>query len=479
MAAARLLTPYPPFHERTAIFCILRSVLAGTTAFWETRLLMSLSEPIPFQQSLSRQTQLSEPAMATATVLLLVSTGMTHAAGALLPSSTTMLLWLVCATFYTQRQSRLFCATAVVATLALGWPFGVVVFLPMAIHTLLTHPTPVRLVLVETLLWTCFVQAVVMVTDYSQYGQWTSATYNIFQYNARGGGDELYGVEPWSYYAKNLLLNWNYVGVLGLAFWPVSVLLRVLGKPLGTPLVVLVLSMYPWLCLVGPRPHKEERFLFPMYPALLLGAVVVVESTWRLVGALVQALGRPWFVRPYWILLLVPSVLLSLSRTVALHKYYAAPLQIYNAIPPDTNGTVCTCGEWHRFPSSYYLPNQSRLGFLPSSFAGQLPRPFDQEGSRAGTNFNDQNKPEADRYVAVDECDWVIELETSDDADCLVQMRESSRHAWTKVHEVPFLHAEKTSSTLHRTLYIPYLHEQSSAVHYVSYSLFQKQATNH
>lgn len=38
---------------------------------------------------------------------------------------------------------------------------------------------------------------------------------------------------------------------------------------------------------------------------------------------------------------------------------------------------LCIGGEWHRFPSSFYIPDERvRLSFLRSDFHGQLPQPF-------------------------------------------------------------------------------------------------------
>lgn len=95
---------------------------------------------------------------------------------------------------------------------------------------------------------------------------------NIALYNAFGGtGDELYGVEPPSYYVMNLILMLN----------PVSFLLAVLG-----PLLIIVVSLVPslspsdlkisyklslfvtpafiWLGIMFSRPHKVSS---PCYPS--------------------------------------------------------------------------------------------------------------------------------------------------------------------------------------------------------------------
>jgi alpha-1,2-mannosyltransferase len=94
----------------------------------------------------------------------------------------------------------------------------------------------------------------------------TSPTLNILLYNAIGGsGDELYGVEPASYYVKNLLLNmgvaWPLV-LLSPLVYIVSCSLRwSVGANASTVDAVVrgaVLHMQAlmWLAVLFSRPHK-------------------------------------------------------------------------------------------------------------------------------------------------------------------------------------------------------------------------------
>jgi alpha-1,2-mannosyltransferase len=489
---APLLTTHSIGSDKLALFVVLRSTLAGLTACCELLFLTALCQQVAFGDSLTRQTLMRPSTTYVAALVLLTSAGMTHASGALLPSSSVMMLWLLAASAYMRHAFRLYCAVAVVATLCLGWPFGVVVFVPMGVDILLRklHSSPVRLLL-EVAVWTAIVQATVMYVDYSHYGMWTSPTLNIFQYNAQSGGDELYGIEPTSYYVKNLALNFNYVAFFGLLLLPISALLRYIGAArLPTSLVVVLGGpIYLWLTIVVPRPHKEERFLFPIYPALTVAAVLVVEQIWHLCCCFCLAVTgmnttnenkrkarktMQW-LQHVWMIAFLPACLLSVSRSMALSKYYTAPLRVYAALPPVVRNdqanqmVVCTCGEWYRYPSSYYLPEGYQLGFLPSSFTGQLPKAFETGlGSRGGTNFNDENKEEKDRYVSsVNACDFIVELETSAEAECLLAMKDTE---WTKIADEPYLDAAQTSS-LHRIIYLPFLHKAK----YLSYSLYAKQ----
>jgi len=97
-------------------------------------------------------------------------------------------------------------------------------------------------------------------------------TLNILLYNvfpAAGRGDNLYGVEPISYYIKNLFLN------LGLA-WPLAILGAVVlvadhllaGSTLPVSSVkgtVIALSALLWLLVLFSRPHK----VYGLYIAVL------------------------------------------------------------------------------------------------------------------------------------------------------------------------------------------------------------------
>jgi hypothetical protein len=70
-----------------------------------------------------------------------------------------------------------------------------------------------------------------------------------------------------------------------------------------------------------------------------------------------------------------------------------------------------------------------------------------------------------DRYVEVETCDYIVELETSKEAECLSYLTDE----WTLLKQWPYLDAASTS-TLDRILYLPYLHKAT----YVQYSLFAK-----
>lgn len=456
--------------SRVPLFLLLRASLAAGMALAELFFCRAISE---HSSNDAKSSTSSFIISVTTAGLLLSSAGMSHASGALLPSSTLTFLWLVASAAFLRHQHTLFIIAAIMATLAIGWPFGVLMFVPMGLAILVREMKKPFAIASKIVLITALIQTFVMLIDYANYGRLVSPTWNILLYNTKAGGDELYGIEPWTYYVKNLFLNFNYV-ILGVAVLPILLLRR------RYTLLILLSPMYLWLLVVGPRPHKEERFLFPIYPCICLGAAVVSVS-------LVEVLSQ-WYTKSkdmgtsasfllqgvFWF----PAAIFSLSRTLALSKYYTAPLYIYAQLqkqPYVVDSVVCTCGEWYRFPSSFYLPTAvgSSLRFLKSSFQGQLPQPFTPgggSGPNVSTKFNDQNMPEPGSYLSIDDCDYLVDLWTS--TDC----RENDSE-WRPVARESFLDADRTN-TLHRILYIPFLHEKEQndlgGVEYVDYVLYHR-----
>ena len=114
--------------------------------------------------------------------------------------------------------------------------------------------------------------------------------WNIIRYNIFGGserGPELYGTEPWSFYFKNLMLNFNHVPGLALFSIPALVITYFVDRHrLGSytptanqssPFTLLALRLAPlyvWMGILTLQPHKEERFMFPAYPLLCFNAAV-------------------------------------------------------------------------------------------------------------------------------------------------------------------------------------------------------------
>ena len=120
----------------------------------------------------------------------------------------------------------------------------------------------------------------------------TSPPFNILLYNALGGrGDELYGIEPASYYLKNLLLNLGPVFPLAcllptivifrwFAFAAASIRKSSLKLSQGqrktrvsdeaSCILVLCACVFLWLLTLLSRPHKVRTVSYSLRVCWLL-----------------------------------------------------------------------------------------------------------------------------------------------------------------------------------------------------------------
>jgi len=216
-------------------------------------------------------------------------------------------------------------------------------------------------------------------------------------------------------------------------------------------MLTLMIGSHLWMAFFLYLPHKEERFMFVIYPLIcVMGSISLV-----LLGNFLQALlGATLFTRvsnppsppspkpsrsvqfegkgltfdlklaktflskaPRYLLLIVcaSSVALSCSRTVSSHINYHAPIEVYtqlsvkefqsglnDQVPLPGEINVCVGKEWYRFPSNFFMPSERfKLQYIESGFTGQLPQPYVSENGTwiIPSGFNALNKQEMSRYV--------------------------------------------------------------------------------
>ncbi|KAF2977001.1 hypothetical protein EK904_013656 [Melospiza melodia maxima] len=275
-----------------------------------------------------------------------------------------------------------------------------------------------------------------VVVDSYHYGKLVVAPLNIVLYNVfTPHGPDLYGTEPWYFYFINGFLNFNVVFVLALLVLPLTCLMECLLQKfrvqnLGRPYWLTLAPMYIWILIFFSQPHKEERFLFPIYPLICLSGAVALSALQKCYHFIFQRYRLEHYtVSSNWLALgtVLLFGLLSLSRSVALFKGYHGPLDLYpefhriatdpsiHTVPEGRPVHVCVGKEWHRFPSSFLLPDNWQLQFILSEFRGQLPKPF-AKGPLATriipADMNDQNKEEPSRYVRI--CSSFLSLTSLD-----------------------------------------------------------------
>eukprot|EP00240_Pyramimonas_obovata_P002015 CAMPEP_0118946516 /NCGR_PEP_ID=MMETSP1169-20130426/44333_1 /TAXON_ID=36882 /ORGANISM="Pyramimonas obovata, Strain CCMP722" /LENGTH=505 /DNA_ID=CAMNT_0006892505 /DNA_START=323 /DNA_END=1840 /DNA_ORIENTATION=+ len=417
-------------------------------------------------------------------LLLAVSTGMFSASTAFLPSSFTMYtMTLATAALLLGRYHLVIAACAVGALL--GWPFGALAMLPLCLYVLLVW----RLrALKLAIFWAAVVVLPQLAADRAFYGKWTLGLLNILAYNVAGGGSELYGTEGPLFYLKNCLLNFNVIFLFALALPLVAFLARChMAWPERLAVVYAPLPL--WLIAMSSAAHKEERFMYLVYPTVCLAAACTLHAVPTLLCAPIP---KKYHSTVRWAgdhlvrIVLAGVVILSVMRTSALLLYYGGAGEIFRALPPlpatgATSGVakVCMGSDWYRFPSSFLLPSpEYRLGFLESDFGGLLPADFDS--ARGGTSWapewlNKFNRADNRSYVPITSCQYLVEQSRLplQVGNIVTKPASNSGGAtrWQVLATTPFLDTEH-SPALTRILYIPRLSSMRNT--YTTYALLQQ-----
>jgi alpha-1,2-mannosyltransferase len=158
------------------------------------------------------------------------------------------------------------------------------------------------------------------------------------------------------------------------------------------------------------QPHKEERFMYVIYPLIYFNAahaVIAVIALFDTVASSIHisSLSRRNLKSVFLSALAIVYLLLSIARILAQVRAFQAPMHIFSAM--ESSSTVCLGKEWYRFPSSFLVPEASRPLFVKSAFDGLLPGKFPEEheiGWRGGTyqipeTMNDRNLEEVAHLV--------------------------------------------------------------------------------
>uniref|UniRef100_A0A182VXH3 Mannosyltransferase n=1 Tax=Anopheles minimus TaxID=112268 RepID=A0A182VXH3_9DIPT len=413
----------------------------------------------------------------------LVNAGMYISSTALLPSSFAMYITLATIAAWLNEDTRTGVAVTALSGL-IGWPFAVIVAVPFVLEQLFWRKQFVPFVK-NALFFGCLFGVPIVLIDSIYFGKFTVAALNIIHYNVfTSHGPDLYGVEPVMFYAKNLFLNHNITMMLSLAYPIVVIVAGALGvrntKNRLSPMRGLwVMSpLYLWLLVFVVQPHKEERFIFPVYPFFSLGTALLLDQTFshlkRYYGAAKSSIPN----RLMGFAVLGVALSLGITRMMANSMYYSAPMTILNGLPA-ANGqemNVCYGKEWYRFPGSFFLPPNYRARFVESSFTGILPAYYQE--THNGTQivhdyFNDQNKGHPHMLFELNECDFLVDLDTGVFYD--EQNKEpnysADRKMWSIVDSIEFVLAARSESFA-RAYYVPSF--SYSYLVYGRYNLLQR-----
>lgn len=457
-------------------FYFLRCLLAVVCAASETRLYAAISRAL-------------NPRVAVFYLMVVAFTpGFFYSSAALLPSSFAMYTSTLGLTAFMDWRGGPKTAVGIMwfgIGALLGWPFAGALIIPFVLEdwaiVLVTgdwFDTFLRYV--DGIVRCLAVLGLQVSIDAFFYRNLTVVPWRIVMYNVFSGkdrGPDIFGTEPWHFYVRNLLLNFNIWYLLAMSAAPLIAIQSLVLKRNTTNQTLLrtttlVVPFYLWFTIFTLQPHKEERFMYPSYPFLALNASISLHVLLSILN--MDHSSNPLSKIPpkFKIVLALPILLLTINtgllRILGTVTSYRAPLQIYQplhdispALPPDT--TVCFGKDWYRFPTSFLLPSNVRPHFIKSAFSGLLPEPF-HEGSTLGlfpgtwlmpSGMNDRNEEDMSKYIDISHCSFLVDssfptVEPTEVEPDLVNDEEN----WEVVKCVSFLDNGATG-LVGRLLWIP------------------------
>ncbi|KAI9823995.1 MAG: mannosyltransferase [Phylliscum demangeonii] len=491
-AMASTISVVLPFMTKVKEFYLLRILLAFACAGCETRLFSAIC------------TTFNRRVGIIFLMAMVSSPGMFHASVAYLPSSFAMYAVMLGMAAFMDWRGGLKTAQGMMwfgIGGIVGWPFACALAIPFLLEEVVL--ASVSRVSMEQAWWRAvdgtvrclMVLALSVGVDLFFYHRLTVVPVNIVLYNVFSGasrGPDIFGTEPWDFYLRNLLLNFNLWFILALASLPIT-LLRFFVFPSspspGSPQaasaqtrlrsLVFLSPFYLWLVVFSLQAHKEERFMYPAYPALALNAAIALHlllsafgstSRARLVGY-IPAKIKLAIVGVFAGIVLAAGVL----RTAGIVTAYAAPIRVLGALPPASSGDesngggyVCYGKEWYRFPTSFFLPDAYRAKFIASAFTGLLPGEFSEAEVGFGiwptwlppSGMNDRNEEDVGKYVDLAHCDFLVDSLFPNHLDPessspLEPPYTLDAKTWETVSCGRLLDGARTTSVVPRSIWVP------------------------
>lgn len=405
-------------------FYFLRIMLGAFCAFSEARLYSKISKTLNPKLGL------------LFFIIMLTSPGMFHASVSYLPSSFSMYTTALGFAAFMDWRRGMRTAQGMMCMLGgafLGWPFAAALIAPFMLEEFILAAFTDKeefinfwYRLLDGSVRSFIVLVLQFFIDGFFYRKVALVPFNIVRYNvlaaSQGKGPDIYGTEPWHFYIRNLLLNFNIWFVVALVSMPLFfihtfVLRQPVFKQSYLRGVFFLAPFYIWLAIFTLQPHKEERFMYPAYPALGFNAAMGTHILLNWLGSanprslisMIPAKLRLLFAS----LCFLAAVDFGVWRTVGMITAYNAPLSVYKPLRlPDVatpGDNVCLAKEWYRFPSSYHLPEGVNAKFVRSEFKGLLPGDFSRANTGFGlypgawlipTGMNDENKEDPSKYVS-------------------------------------------------------------------------------
>lgn len=484
--------------SKITLFYMLRFFLALMASKIETYLFHNLLEVTKESKNYSKVAYFY-------IILSLSNAGMFLSVTSFLPSTFSMyLVMLAYGAWLKKNNSRLAIFSIGLAVL-LGWPFAAILGVPIAID--MCFSTMMQSFLKKLfyfLKWTIIFGILITVPliafDSYLFGKTVFAPFNIVMYNVfpsnPNQGPDLYGKEPLSYYLLNCILNFNILfpliwitlfALYGAEYVYEDTEKRRVNSKLNKSFKIILFAMYLWFLVFFTRPHKEERFLYPIYPLFLISASATLNFIHLGLKKCFKDSKIKSLVNQLPYLILIFHAIISLMRVIALYMNFSSSIHIYEILnQPETkfrnpilehkeNINVCVEKEWYRFPSNFFIPENLdenvkhqnwRFRFLESHFKGQLPGNYNEHLNipystrHVDKLFNDENKEVRDRYVKIQQCDYFIDTDSLREDKEIVELRlDGVKSKWKTLAKLPFIDMSSASNRFLRAFYVPYLYE--------------------
>ncbi|KAF2724268.1 glycosyltransferase family 22 protein [Polychaeton citri CBS 116435] len=446
-------------------FYFLRIVLGFICAICETRLFSKISATLNTRVAILWLG------------IMVTSPGMFHASISYLPSTFAMYATMLATAAFMDWNEGLRTAQGISAVglgSILGWPFAAALGIPFVIEEIgfaflydFEGRFEAFLRFVDGVARSVIVLFLQVVVDSFFYKKIVLVPLNIVVYNIFSGkGPELYGTEPWHFYLRNLFLNFHVWLLLGILSLPVLLLQHILKGGTSTKQsyirgVVFLSPFYLWLVNFSIQPHKEERFMYPAYPALALNAAIAFHIILANVGSNnpKDFLSKiPLQLRFFAI---ISFVLISLGfstfRTIGTVTAFNAPLSIYNVLHQPgmahAGDNICLGKEWYRFPSHFLLPEGTRAKFLRSEFSGLLPGEFSEADQGFGffsgaylipSGMNDKNVEDPGKYTDIRKCQFIVDSQLPSTIVTQSEPDYAKLQEWEEIECLPFMDAAST-----------------------------------
>jgi len=316
-------------------------------------------------------------------LFLLFSPGMFSASTTYLPSTFSMYGLLIAYGAWFLGRYQLAVIAVALATI-MGWPFCVVLTLPLAFDCIMQEGFGQILIAAVSSLFYFLLPTVII--DYTFYKKILIAPLNIILYNVFSDkGPTLYGTEPWTFYFMNGFLNFNIAFVLALLSLPTLAFFQWKNRRFLLIPWLYISSFFLWFGLMTKMEHKEERFLFVIYHLICLNAGVAVSLIAEFMGDFLGKIAPRGtriatldkIVRNFLWLIFLAFLGLSALRIASNFRNYNAPVYLYNHLyhteleggdkkfPFSGQVNICVGKEWYRFPSNFFLPsNKFSLQFV-------------------------------------------------------------------------------------------------------------------